>query len=417
MKKKIKVAIIGLGYVGLPLLLLINKYCDVLGFDNNSEKINLLKKKKSYISDINNRELNKINSNVFCNINEYKKLEYCNYIIICLPTPLKNNKPDLSYLENCFLDIEKYLRKHQTIILESSVFTGATKKIFEKKLSKKFMIGRNFYLCYSPERIDPGKDVDFKKTEYQNITKLISGYSTKCLNKIYKLYKIIFKKIYKCESIEIAETAKLLENIYRSVNIGLVNEMKIISDKLNLNIHQIIEAAGSKPFGFRKFSPGPGVGGHCIPIDPIYMSWLAKKNNVVSNFIDLSVKVNLKITYWTLKKIIKEIDNKKKNILILGLTYKKDVNDLRESPSLKIFKLLISKKYNVSYQDPYIKNIYCNGKKFASQNPKNYKRYDYVILLTDHSAFNYKKIFKESNLIMDTRGKYKHKNSLKIRHI
>ena len=271
-------------------------------------------------------------------------------------------------------------------------------------------------MCYSPERIDPGKEKNDKKTAYKNITKLISGHSNKCLEKIRFLYSKVFKSIYACDSIEIAETAKLLENIYRSVNIGLVNEMKILAHKLNLNIHKVIDAAASKPFGFRKFLPGPGVGGHCIPIDPIFMSWLAKKNKSETKFINLSVWANKKVTYWIVKNILQRL-KKTDKILVLGLTYKKDINDLRESPSLKIFKTLISKKYNVNYKDPYINNVNINGKNYYSISTNNYKKFDAILLLTDHSGFKYKKILKEGKLIFDTRGKYKKLNFSKIIHL
>ena len=416
MKKKINVGVIGLGYVGLPLLLLINKKFNVFGFDKDNHKINMLKKKLSYISDVKNNELKKLDPNIFCYGSEYHKLSLCDYVIICLPTPLKKNIPDMSYIENCFSEIYSNLKKNQTIILESSVYTGATKKIFEKKINKKFKIGRNFFLCYSPERIDPGQDKFNEKTKYVNITKLISGHSKKCLAKIRFLYKSVFKTIYECNSIEVAETAKLLENIYRSVNIGLVNEMKIISHKLNLNIHQVIDAASSKPFGFRKFSPGPGVGGHCIPIDPVFMSWLAKKNNSESKFINLSVQANKKVTDWTIKNIIQRL-KKKSKIILLGLTYKKDVNDMRESPSLKIFKSLILKKYNVKYYDPYVKNVKINNKSYSSISVKDYSKFDNILLLTDHSNFKYNKILKEGKSIIDTRGRYKSSNSPKVIHL
>tara|TARA_B100001123_G_scaffold448270_1_gene608589 strand:+ start:2895 stop:4154 length:1260 start_codon:yes stop_codon:yes gene_type:complete len=416
--KKIKVGVIGLGYVGLPLFLLLSKKFMVYGFDNDQRKINLLKNKKSYISDILANELNKININNFYSIEEIKKISECNFIIICLPTPLKKKSPDMSYIIEAFTNIYKHLKKGQTIILESSVYTGATKKVFKKKLSNKFNLGKNFFLCYSPERIDPGRPKDFKKTSYKNITKLVSGYSPNCLKKIYFLYNSVFTDIYKCDSIEIAETAKLFENIYRSVNIGLVNEMKIISHKLNLNIHKIVDAAGSKPFGFRKFFPGPGVGGHCIPIDPLYMSWISKKNNYNPKFIDLSVKTNKKINKWTIDNILLHLPKKKKTkILVLGLTYKKDVNDLRESPSLKIFRTLFLKKYKLSFSDPYIGSIKIKKNIFYSTIVKNFSKYDCTLLLTDHTDFKYKKILQESKLIIDTRGKYKDFNSPKIIHL
>ena len=417
MKKKI--AIIGLGYVGLPLLLLINKKFDILDFDKDKNKIKLLNKNISYISDVKKNELKKINKNSFNTTDEYKKIRFCDYIIICLPTPLnKKNEPDMSYIKECFKSIKKYLKKNQTIILESSVYTGATKEIFEKELKKKYNLGKNFYLCYSPERIDPGKEVITKKTEYKKITKLISGYSKNCLKKIKKLYSSIFNSIYECETIEIAETAKLLENIYRSVNIGLVDEMKTITERLNINIHKVIDAAGTKPFGYRKFSPGPGVGGHCIPIDPVFMSWIAKKKGIKSRFIDLSVAANLKITNWTLNKIQKFLKSKKEHkALIIGITYKKDVNDLRESPSLKIFRSLLKSKYKIQFSDPYVKNLKIFKNIYKSVTEKEFHKYQVAIILTDHSSFNYDNILKKFKFIIDSRGVFKNNLNKKIIHI
>jgi UDP-N-acetyl-D-glucosamine dehydrogenase len=250
----------------------------------------------------------------------------------------------------------------------------------------------------------------------KSITKLIAGHTKSCANKVNFLYKKIFDNVYLCKTIEIAETAKLFENIFRAVNISLVNEMKMITNKLNINIHDVVEAAASKPFGFKKFAPGPGVGGHCIPIDPVFMTWLAKKNNYKTRFINLSTKVNKEVTEWIIKGILKNLPNKRKTkILILGLAYKKNVNDLRESPSLKIFKKLILKKnIEIDISDPYVKYIMVKNKSYKTINVKNYKIYDCVILLTDHSKFNYRKILKESKLIIDTRGIYKNKTMKKV---
>ena len=233
------------------------------------------------------------------------------------------------------------------------------------------------------------------------------------------LYKSIFDSIYTCKSIEIAETAKIFENIFRSVNIAVVNEMKMITHKLNLNIHDVVEAAASKPFGFRKFVPGPGVGGHCIPVDPIFMSWLAKKKKQETKFINLSTVVNNNVTHWTLKKINEKLPKKKfLECLLLGIAYKKNINDYRESPSLKIFEKLISKKNcSLDVYDPYIKSFRIKNKIYKTIKVKNFKNYDCVILLTDHSSFNYKKILKESKLIFDTRGIYKNEKNKKIIHL
>ena len=419
MKLKKKIAVVGLGYVGLPLLLLISKKYETFGFDLSSEKINLLKKNSSYISDISTNKLKVLNKNNIFTMDNIKYISKCDFIILCLPTPLKKNKPDMNYIISAFQKIFKYLKKKQTIILESSVFPGATDEIFVRKLKTKFSIGKNFYLGYSPERIDPGKDNKNKKLEYKKITKLVSGYSEACRKRITSLYKSIFDSIYTCKSIEIAETAKIFENIFRSVNIAVVNEMKMITHKLKLNIHDVVEAAASKPFGFRKFVPGPGVGGHCIPVDPIFMSWLAKKKKQETKFINLSTVVNNNVTHWTLKKINEKLPKKKfLECLLLGIAYKKNINDYRESPSLKIFEKLISKKNcSLDVYDPYIKSFRIKNKIYKTIKVKNFKNYDCVILLTDPSSFNYKKILKESKLIFDTRGIYKNEKNKKIIHL
>ena len=419
MNSKKKIGIIGLGYVGLPLYLLISKKYETFGFDLNEEKIDLLKKNKSYISDISNNELKRLKKQNILSMDKIKSISKCDYIIFCLPTPLKNNAPDMTFIISAFNRMFKHLKKNQTIILESTVFTGATSEIFVKKLNKKFKIGRNFYLGYSPERIDPGKDVINQKLEYKNITKLVSGYSEKCKTKIVDLYKSIFSNIYSCKSIEVAETAKIFENIFRAVNIALVNEMKMITNKLKLNIHDVVDAAASKPFGFRRFIPGPGVGGHCIPVDPIFMSWLAKRKKQETKFINLSTVINHNVTNWTLKKINQTLPKKKKlKCLLLGIAYKKDINDYRESPSLKIFeKLKLKKNFSIEVCDTYIKSFKIKNKIYATRKINNFKKYDCVILLTDHSNFNYKKILNQSKLIFDTRGVFKNEKKNKIIHL
>ena len=419
MNSKKKIGIIGLGYVGLPLYLLISKKYETFGFDLNEEKIDLLKKNKSYISDISNNELKRLKKQNILSMDKIKNISKCDYIIFCLPTPLKNNAPDMTFIISAFNRMFKHLKKNQTIILESTVFTGATSEIFVKKLNKKFKIGRNFYLGYSPERIDPGKDAINQKLEYKNITKLVSGYSEKCKTKIIDLYKNIFRNIYSCKSIEIAETAKIFENIFRAVNIAVVNEMKMITHKLKLNIHDVVDAAASKPFGFRKFLPGPGVGGHCIPVDPIFMSWLAKRKKQETKFINLSTVINHNVTSWTLKKINQTLPKKKKlKCLLLGIAYKKDINDYRESPSLKIFeKLKLKKNFSIEVYDTYIKSFKIKNKIYVTRKVNNFKKYDCVILLTDHSNFNYKKILNQSKLIFDTRGVFKNERKNKIIHL
>jgi UDP-N-acetyl-D-glucosamine dehydrogenase len=414
------IGIIGLGYVGLPLLMLINKKFKVFGFDNDKTKIKMIKENKSYNSDIPNKEFKSIKKdNIYLMEKSLEKISKCNYLILCLPTPLKNDRPDMSYLQQVFKKIYPFLVKNQTIILESSVYPGATEEIFLKKLQQRFKIGKNFFLAYSPERIDPGTSAHANKMEYQDITKLVSGYSKSCEKKILHLYESIFKKIFLCKSIMVAETSKVFENIFRVVNIGLVNEMKILTNKLNINIHDVVDAAGTKPFGFKKFSPGPGIGGHCIPIDPVFMQWVAKKNKQKARFIDLGTKMNIEVNDWTVQKIIALINKKKiSKLLIVGVAYKADINDIRESPSIKIFKKLIKiKMLDIEYTDPYIPNLSINKRLYYSANVKNYKKYDYIVICTDHSNVDYKKIKNESKMIIDTRGVYKNSKISKIIHL
>ena len=331
-KKNFKVGVVGLGYVGLPLLNLINKKkIDVSGFDIDKKKIKKIKKNISYISDIDNRELLSINKKQIYDSSGFKNISHLDIIIICLPTPLKKDmSPDMSLIKKCFNQIYRHLQFNQALILESTVYPGATTEIFFNKLNKKFKIGENFYLGYSPERINPGIK---GKIKYTDTTKVVSGYSLYCKKIVKNFYKILFKHIYMTKTIEIAELSKLYENTYRSINIGLANQIKMITDKMKINIHDVIEASSTKEFGFTKFIPGPGMGGHCIPIDPLFLSWIAKKYMADAKFIDLARKVNIDVTKWINKKILKYLEkNKKKKILLLGMAYKKNVND-EESPS------------------------------------------------------------------------------------
>ena len=345
MPVKPSVAVIGLGYVGLPMLHLLSKRkIKAYGFDIDDSKIKLLKSGLSYISDIKSEHLQIIDKRKLYNMKNLEKIKKINYLIICLPTPFTKKRPDISRITSAFKRLTPFLRKNQTIILESTVYPGATKEIFYKNLSKKFKVGTNFFLCYSPERLSPGQ-TDKKVFKYflENTPKVISGYNYLSLQKVNFLYKKIFDKLCKVESLEIAEMSKLVENSYRSVNIGLVNELKVVCSKLNLDINKVIETAGTKPFGYNKFYPGPGVGGHCIPIDPLFLNWIANKNGAKSKFINLARLTNIRITDWVIKQIFEKIPKCKSlkhstKVLIIGMAYKPDVNDTRESPSIKIFK-------------------------------------------------------------------------------
>ena len=405
-KKKVTVGIIGLGYVGIPLAINIKKKgFKVFGFDVDKKKIKNIKKGISPILDVSKKAIQTLKKDNLFSMRNIKKINLCDIIIICLPTPLTKKKtPDMSYLKKCYNQISIYLKKNQLLVLESTVYPGATEEIFAKQLIKKFILGKNFYLGYSPERINPASKGRIK---YQDITKVVSGYSRKCLNLTSIFYKKIFKKVHKTKNIAIAEFSKLYENSYRAVNISLANEMKMVCDKFNINIYDIINASRTKPFGFTSFLPGPGMGGHCIPIDPLFISWAAKKKKVPTTFIQNSRKINEKITNWILKKIEKNINPVNKKILILGVAYKQNVNDIRESPAIKIFDYLSKKSKNIFFHDPHVNKIFIKNKKIESLKKikyNNLKSYDAIIICTDHDYYNFKKVVRNSKLIFDTRG-------------
>ncbi len=417
-KKKAKIGIFGLGYIGLPRAIqFLNSGFKVIGFDKDKKKIEKLKKGISYLSNVSLKLIKKNRKkNLFCTT-EYKYVSQVDIIIFCLPTPLtKKFKPDLSYIKETLKNIFPYLKKNQALCLESTTYPGTTDEVIFPVLSKRFKIGKNFYLVYSPERDDPGNNI---KNFY--VPRLISGKTKKCLIIAKAIYKKIFQKLISTSDIQTAEITKLFENVFRSINIGLVNEMKKICYKMNLNIHEIIDAASTKPYGFFKFLPGPGLGGHCIPIDPFYLSWRAKKYNLDAEFISLAGKINRSMPSWVISKISNIFKKKrktlnKKKILILGVAYKKNINDTRESPAFEIIKILKSKyKASVEYHDPYvpvIKNLrnYNFSMRSIKINRKKIKKFDVVILVTDHDKLNYKTLIKYSNLLVDTRGIIKEDN-------
>ena len=413
-KKKIKVGIVGLGYVGLPRALQFSeKNVSVIGFDNDKTKIKKLNSGRSYITNISSEKIKKnISRKKLITTNNFSLIKITDVIILCLPTPLKKNlDPDLSYINETFNGIKKYLRKDQLLILESTSYPGTTYENIVQKLNKKFLIGKNFFVGYSPERNDPG----LTHIKINEIPKLVSGYTKKCLNLTNSVYKIIFNKTVVMSSLQQAEMTKIYENIYRSVNICFVNEMKKICTKMNLDINEIIKSAKTKPFGFHPFYPGPGLGGHCIPIDPFYLTWKAKQFNIKTEFINLAGKVNRSIPSWVITQLKKSLNTnniKNKKILILGIAYKKNINDCRESPAFEIIKILKENKVSFDFSDPFIsvlpkmRHYSFQGKKGIVINEKNLKKYDSVILLTDHDKFNYKLIQKNSKLIIDTRNKF-----------
>ena len=418
-KKRITIGIIGLGYVGLPLARTFSKKkFDVIGFDIDKKKIIKLKKKISYINYFNNTDIIQMNNNFTC-YSTFEKISICDAVILCLPTPIKKNRsPEMKYINNSMKLIKKFLKNNQILSLESTTYPGTSEEVILPYL-KKFDLGKNFFLVYSPEREDPGN----KKYSNEKIQKLVGCYTKNCLTLGYELYKLMGTKIIKVSSLKVAEMTKLLENIYRSVNIGLVNELKLLCQKMKINIFEIIDAAKTKPFGFQPFYPGPGYGGHCIPIDPFLLSWKAKKYNFQTKFIELSGKINEKMPIIICNKVKHFLKHKKKKkCLIIGVAYKKNVDDMRESPSLKIIEHLEKNKIICDYYDPYITEIgylrkFSKPKKSIKLNSKNLRKYNIIILATDHDSINYNFLKKNSSMIFDCRGRYsysKHHNIIQL---
>ena len=424
---KLVVGIIGLGYVGLPLSrAFAYKKIKVIGFDINLNQINMLNKNKSYIKHIANSDIKKMRSEFgFVCTTDYSKISEVDAIIICVPTPLtKSDKPDLKPIYNTANSIVPHLKQNQIVILESSTYPGTTQEELGEILEKsKLKRDEDFFLAYSPEREDPGNK-DFSTT---TIPKIVGADSEKALKMAEKLYSIIIEKVISVSSTKVAEAVKLTENIFRSVNIALVNELKVIFDSMDIDIWEVIDGASSKPFGFMPHYPGPGLGGHCIPIDPFYLRHKAKEFNIDTQFIELASQINRDMPNYVLSKIKEALIKNKKTIkkskiLLLGLSYKKNVDDMRESPSLKLIEIITKNGMYVDFHDDYIKVIPENrdyshlvGKKSVNLNANNLSKYDLILLSTDHSYLDLNLIYRNSSLIVDTRNAFKaFKDSKKI---
>ncbi|MCM8820263.1 MAG: nucleotide sugar dehydrogenase, partial [Candidatus Omnitrophica bacterium] len=406
--------VIGLGYVGLPLAIEFAKAgYFVYGFDTNTKRIERLKNVQPYILDVNPKEvLELINKNKFLPTSDEKILKDSDIIIICVPTPLRKVKiPDVSYIILAAKTIKKYLKASQLIILESTSYPTTTRDLLlpilkETNLEEE----KDFFVCFSPERVNPGD----KKFPLTKITKIVGGLSKKSTILAKNLYKKIIPKVFCVSSPEAAEMAKLLENTFRLVNIALINEFAILANKISVDIWEVIEAAKTKPFGFMPFYPGPGLGGHCIPVDPLYLAWKAKKIGFKTKMIDLASNLNRFMPTYIVQRTEKALEEKNiklkdAKILIIGVTYKKDVKDLRESPALEIIELLDKKCKKVDFFDPLISYLKINAidKKGVTLTIASLKKYDCVIIVTDHSNLDYQFIKKYSKFIFDTRNVYK----------
>ncbi len=405
-----KIAVIGQGYVGLPLsIMLVEKGYNVIGIDVDEAKINSLNNSKSYIGDVTDNQLQKANlSNRYKATTNFDVLSEVNTIIICVPTPLTpEHNPDLRFIINAGEAIQTRLKKGQLVILESSTYPGTTKEVLLPILKKSGLkVGSDFYLANSPERIDPGN----KKFKVDEIPKVVGGITDECKNMAVSLYGNIYKKVVPVSTSEAAELTKLLENTYRFINISFINEMAILSDKLNTNIWEVIEAAATKPYGFTPYYPGPGIGGHCIPVDPLYLQWKLQQLETDSEFILLSDSTNQRIIDYIIKRTEELLGENKpfdsSTILIYGVTYKKDVADTRDSPSLKIIEKLKQKAANVLYHDPYIPTIKIGEELFASVDLTDdlISQSDCVLILADHSNIPLERILTHASLVFDTRN-------------
>jgi len=430
-QREARVGIIGLGYVGLPLALLFSEQkFRITGFDIDQTKVDTLNQGGSYIFRIAKEEIQSAGTRGFRATSDYAQLEEMDAIIICVPTPLDQyHEPDLSFITNTAHAIAPHLQPGQLVVLESTTYPGTTEEvmapILEKENRRGLKVARGagngeneFYVAFSPEREDPGNTTVARA----DIPKVVGGVNSQASELAAALYGTIFHRTVPVSSPAAAEMTKLLENIYRCVNIAMVNELKLLCLRMGLDIWEVIEAASTKPFGFHPFYPGPGLGGHCIPVDPFYLSWKAKEWDFRTRFIELAGEINTNMPYHVLASIGGALNGHKKSIngsrvLVLGVAYKKDIDDLRESPALTIIELLQKEGAQVSYHDPYFPFV-GRGRKYDLQMKRaelsDLDKYDCIVIVTDHSDYNYRDIVAKSQLVVDTRNATKGINSPKI---
>lgn len=403
------IAVIGLGYVGLPLALTFTRAgYKVTGIDLDLRKIRAIREGESYLPDIQDDALQSaIYSEKFIATNDFKTITKVDAVVICVPTPLDERRiPDLSYLVNVGTSINKYIRPGHLIILESSTYPGTTKEILKPLLEQGGLTaGKDFSLGYSPERIDPGNH----QFPFQTVPKIISGVTANCVQKVHELYGTVFDQVVPVSSTEAAELAKLLENSYRFVNISFINEFATLCDHMKIDAWEVIEAAGSKPFGFAKFYPGPGIGGHCIPVDPLYLQWKVGQSGLKSLFIETSAAINHSMPAYIatqLKEQLPAATLKGARILVIGITYKKDVNDIRESSAMELLQLLQQEGCELNYHDPFVSEITLNGSIYHSieLSENNLAQTDGVVIATEHSELPIHRIIQHASLVYDTRN-------------
>lgn len=409
-ERQVRVGVIGMGYVGLPLAVEIaNSGIDVTGIDVDDSKVEKINAGHSYIPDVSSESVAKhVKAGRFRALADFKAIRELDAVIICVPTPLSKTKdPDLSMVVSAVDRIAENLRRHQLIVLESTTYPGTTEELILPKLEESGLrVGEDFFLAFSPERVDPGNPV----YNTFNTPKVIGGVTPRCLEVASKLYRNFIERIVPVSSSRSAEMVKLLENTFRSVNIGLVNEMALMCDRLKVDVWEVIEAAATKPFGFMPFQPGPGLGGHCIPIDPLYLSWKLKTLNYRARFIELASEINADMPHYVVNKVndaLNEFSKSVRNskVLIIGVSYKKDIDDLRESPALDVIQLLRQRGANVLYHDPYVPGInFEQGALKSVPLDEGLVQSDCAVIVTNHSSIDYSKVVHLSKVVLDTRN-------------
>lgn len=416
--KEAIIGIVGLGYVGLPLMLRFAEVgFRVVGIDIDEKKNEALKQGTSYVRHIPSERIQAVKNRIAAT-SDFSQGRECDVLILCVPTPLnKFREPDLSFVFQTMDALVPYLRPGQLVSLESTTYPGTTEEELKPRIeSSGLKVGQDIFLTYSPEREDPGNPHFTTAT----IPKVCGGDTANCSIAGETLYSAVIEKVVRVSSTKIAEMTKLLENIHRSVNIGLVNEMKILADKMHIDIHEVIDAAATKPFGFVPYYPGPGIGGHCIPIDPFYLTWKAREYGLHTRFIELAGEINSSMPDWVVDKVAAALNDREKaiknsHILILGIAYKRNIEDMRESPSVRIMELLRDKGAIVAYSDPHVP-VFPKMREHhfdldsVSLNQSTIQQYDCVVLATAHGDFDYDLIAKNARLIIDTRAEFKHYN-------
>ena len=412
--------VIGLGYVGLPLMVAIaSAGFRVTGIDICPQRIAQLKQGISHVPDVANEVLESLITSGHIQVTtNYEMLRELDTVNICVPTPLTENRtPDMQFIVAAVQQVARYLPPEQLVILESTTYPGATEEIVLPMLNARFKksedshpaeVGRDFYLAFSPERIEPGNNTYF----VANTPRIIGGVTPQCAHVAKTFYEQFINKTHTVSSPRTAEMVKLLENTFRSVNIGLINEIALICDRMDLDVWEVIDAAATKPFGFMPFYPGPGLGGHCIPIDPHYLSWKARMYEYHARFIELASEINNEMPKYVVDKIVHALNLQRKSLngaelLILGVAYKKDVGDTRESPALEVIRLILDKKAKFLYHDPYVETLSLDKQKTCRSEPLTaalVQNVDCVVILTDHSAIDYKWLVEQAQLVVDTRN-------------